>query len=339
MNRRRPLAAITRRSINAAIAETIAVPFWLARPGRGGAQSLSLSTRPVIVNLRASTLFPQYKEALLQGLNDGGLKEGRDFDLVIRSTDSDPSRSVASIAEVVASNPAVVIVQTTPLAVQMVQATKTIPIVAVTITDPVGLGLAQTIAHPGGNFTGVMSTSASTAKLVEVLLEFVPGASRVGGLINPGNIAHVQGKGLVDELEAHSITLVVAEARAPADIPTAFQVLRDANVQAMFAAQDPLFNQEAKTIADLALASHLPLAYGFRIMTDAGGLMNYGTSLIDHQRRAGVLAGKIIKGDKAGDLPIERNAKVEFVVNMKTANALGLTVPLDIKIRADELIE
>lgn len=222
----------------------------------------------------------------------------------------------------------------------MVRATKTIPIVATTITDPVGLGLAQTIAHPGGNFTGVMSTSASTSKLVEVLLECVPGASRVGALINPANIAHVQGRErLIDELATHSVKLVTADARVVADIPTAFQVLHDAKVQAMFAAQDPLFNQEAKTIADLALAARLPLAYGFRIMTDAGGLMNYGTNLIDHQRRAGVLAGKIIKGDKPGDLPIEQNAKVELIINMKTAKALGLSIPTVIIARTDELIE
>jgi putative tryptophan/tyrosine transport system substrate-binding protein len=107
----------------------------------------------------------------------------------------------------------------------------------------------------------------------------------------------------------------------------------------MFAAQDALFNQEAKTTADLALAAHLPLAYGFRIMTDAGGLMSYGTSLIDHQRRAGALAGKIIKGDKPGDLPIEQNAKVELVINMKTAKALGLNIPPVVLARADELIE
>jgi putative ABC transport system substrate-binding protein len=332
--------SLTRRLISMAIAQAIAAPFWLASPERGGAQSLLPATRPIIVSLRASVLFPQDQAAFLQGLRDVGLEEGRDFDLVIRSTEGEPSRSADLIAELIARNPAVVVVQTTPLAVEMVRVTKTIPIVASTITDPVGLGLAQTIAHPGGNFTGVMSTSASTTKLVEVLLQFVPGASRVGGLINPGNIAHVQNRsGVKDELAAHSVTLVTAEARVAADIPTAFQVLRDANVQAMYVGQDPLFNQEAKTIADLALAARLPLAYGFRIMTDAGGLMSYGTSLIDHQRRAGVLAAKIIRGDKPGDLPIEQNAKLELVINMKTAKALGLTVPPIALARAEEVIE
>jgi len=330
--------------ITMAIAEATAAPFWLVCPDRAGAQSLLRPARPTIVHLRASVLFPQDKAAFLQGLQDVGLAEGRDFDLVIRSADSDPSRPGAipgaMIGELIALNPAVVIVQTTPLAVEMARATKTIPIVASTITDPVALGLAQTIAHPGGNFTGVMSASASTAKLVETLLEFVPGASRVGGLINPGNIAHTQnGQRVKAELEAHSITLVPVEARVAADMPAAFQVLRDSNVQAMYVAQDPLFNREATTIANLAVAAHLPLAYGFRIMTDAGGLMSYGTSLIDHQRRAGVLAGKIIKGDKPGDRPIEQNAKLELVINMKTAKALGLTVPPIVLARADDVIE
>ena len=109
-------------------------------------------------------------------------------------------------------------------------------------------------------------------------------------------------------------------------------------MQAMFADQDPLFNKEAKTIADLALTAHLPLSYGFRIMVEAGGLMSYGTSLPDHLRCAGVLAGKIVKGEKPGDLPIEQNAKVELVINMRTAKALGLTIPTSVMVRADEII-
>jgi putative ABC transport system substrate-binding protein len=329
----------SRRGVVTTIAGLAATPFLLAHSDGGHAQTQPIA-RPVVVNWRASTLFPELMVALLQGFHDVGLESGRDFDLVNRSTENDPSKSAALVAELVALNPSVVIVPTTQIAVEMARATKTIPIVASTITDPIGLGLAQSIAHPGGNFTGVMSTSASTAKQVEVLREIVPDVSRIGALINPSNTAHVQGKPKLEEvLTSRSITVVFVEARVAADIPGAFQALREANVQAMFAAQDTLFNQEAKTIADLALAAHLPLSYGFRIMVEAGGLMSYGTSLVDHQRRAGVLAGKIVKGDKPGDLPIEQNAKVELVINMRTSKALGLTIPTSVMVRADEVIE
>jgi putative ABC transport system substrate-binding protein len=297
-------------------------------------------SRPLVVSLRASPLLPELKAALLQGLRDLGLEDGRDFDLVILSTDNDPTRSPALVAELIPLNPAVVITQTTQLAVEMARASKTIPIVSSTLTDPIEIGLAQSIAHPGGNVTGVMSISASGSKLVEVLREIVPGASRIGQLINPSNIGNVRGvTNLKNELAGQPITLIVAEARVAADIPAAFQVLQESNTQALIVAQDALFNQEIKKVADLALAAKLAAIYGFRNLPDNGGLMSYGTSIADHQHRAGVMAAKILRGEKPADLPIEQNAKVELVVNIKTAKALGLTVPPIILARADAIIE
>jgi putative ABC transport system substrate-binding protein len=310
----------------------------LAGPRAAHAQTPSL---PTVVQLRSDATWPAaLKESFLKGLRDNGLEEGRDYQLVVRSTGGDPARQAAVIADVVALNPAVVVATTTGLVVALSKATTTIPIVGSAFTAPVGLGLAQSIAHPGGNVTGIMSTSASIAKLIEVLHEIVPEATRIGALNNFTNDAHVRGFPKVEaELAAMSVTLLPANATVRNEIDPAFRTLLAAGVKAVFAGQDPLFNQEAKLIADLALAARLPLAYGFRLMTDAGGLLSYGTSQKDHALRSGSYAGKILKGEKPSDLPIEQNAKVELVINIKTAKALGLTIPPVVLARADELIE
>jgi putative ABC transport system substrate-binding protein len=313
----------------------------LALAGPRSARAQGQPSLPTIVQLRSDATWPAaLKESFLKGLHDNGLEEGRDYRLVVRSTGGDPARQAGVIADVVTLNPAVVVATTTGLVVALSKATSTIPIIGSAFSDPVGLGLAQSVAHPGGNVTGIMSTSASIAKLVEVLREIVPEATRIGVLNNLNNDAHVRGFPKVEaELAAMSITLVGANATVRKEIEPAFQTLVSAGVKAMFVGQDPLFNQEAKLIADLALAARLPLAYGFRLMAEAGGLLSYGTSQKDHAQRSGSYAAKILKGEKPGDLPIEQNAKVKLVINMKTAKALGLTIPAIVLARADELIE
>jgi putative tryptophan/tyrosine transport system substrate-binding protein len=330
-------AIISRRGVVATIAGAIALPLAASRESLAQGQP----TRPIVGVLRGGGEWPkELRAALVQGLRDHGLEEGRDYDIAVRSTGGEPAREPALIAELVALRPAVIVAQSTGLVVGLKKATDTIPIVGATITDPIGFGLATSIAHPGGNVTGILSNSASTAKLVEVLLEIVPERRRIGALINPSNPAHLYGfpKGKA-ELETRSVTLIPAEARVAADIEPAFQTLAREGVQAMYVGQDTLFNQEIKKIADLALAAKLPSAYGFRVLPEAGGLMSYGTNPADHQRRSGWYAAKILKGENPGDLPIEQEAKVELVINMKTATALGLTVPPIILARADEVIE
>jgi len=313
----------------------------LALAGPRGARAHGQPSLPTVVQLRPDTVWPpELKESFLKGMRDNGLEEGRDYQLVVRSTGGDPARQPAVIAEVVALNPAVIVAPTTGLVVHLRKATSTIPIVGSAITDPVGLGLVESIVHPGGNVTGIMSTSASVAKQIEVLREIVPEATRIGVLNNFANDAHVHGFPKVQaDLAAHSVTLIPANATKREEIEPAFRTLIAADVKAIHAGQDSLFSQEAKLIADLALAARLPLVYGFRLMTDAGGLLSYGTSQKDHALRSGSYAAKILNGEKPGDLPIEQNAKIELVINMKTAKALGLTIPPIVLAGADEVIE
>jgi putative ABC transport system substrate-binding protein len=269
-----------------------------------------------------------------------GLVEDRDFEIVYRAGQGDASRVPALIAEVIALNPAVIVSSTTGLTVELKRTTNSIPIVNTTIADPVGLGFAKSIARPGGNVTGLLATSATGGKLVELLLQIVPHVTKLGILLNPTNTGNTVGYSRVkDEIARLPVTLVRVEAQTPADIEPAFQALAREAVEALIPFQDPLFNQEAKRIADLALAARLPTAYGFRFLPDAGGLMSYGGSLKARYRRVGWYVAKILQGEKAGDLPIEQQERVELLVNMKTAAALGITVPPSILARADELIE
>lgn len=314
----------------------IATPLAALREGRAQAPS----GRPIVGQLRGGTWSPEREAPFVQGMREYGLEEGRDYDIAVRSTDGDPAREPALIAELIALKPAVIVAQSTGLVVGLKKATNTIPIVGLTLTDPVGLGLASSITHPGGNVTGILSTSASTAKLVEVLLQIVPNARKVGVLVNPANAAHwVYIPEVQAQFDALGVTRIHGRAHLAGEIAPAIQALVEQGIDALQIGADPLFTQEMKEIADIALAAKLPTAFTFRILPESGGLMSYGTSIADHERRCGVYAAKILKGEKPGDLPIEQQAKVELVINMKTAKALGLTVPPIVLARADEIIE
>jgi putative ABC transport system substrate-binding protein len=213
-------------------------------------------------------------------------------------------------------------------------------VVNTTITDPVGLGLAATIAHPGGNFTGMLAVSGEVGKQLELLHELTPEAKKVGLLLNPDNAAHVRPNPKLEaDAAALGITLIRVWAKAPPEIELAFQNLAREEAGSLLIAQDPLFNHGAKAIADLALTARLPTMYGFRFLPEAGGLVSYGGSVKARYHRIGWYVAQILKGQKPGDLPIEQQEKLELVINTKTAKALGLTVPSVILARADELID
>jgi putative tryptophan/tyrosine transport system substrate-binding protein len=317
---------------------TAVAGYLLVRQNHARAQSPA--ARPLIVVLGRAEPLPGTADALLRALREAGLHEGRDFDLVFRSGGGDSARKQAVVKEVVGFGPAVVIPGDTPLAIEVRRASETIPIVAPFLTDRVGFGLASSIARPDKNVTGVMAAASAPSKLIELLLEAVPGIVKIGVLFNPTNPANALGiKSLNEDTARLPISLVSVEVPNPADIEPAFQRLTAATTGAFLVLQDAVFTRERQQIADLAIAARLPSIFGFRLHVEAGGLMSYGTSITERYRIAGEYTAKILKGTKPGDLPIQLQPKLELVVNLRTAKALGLDMPRSVLARADELIE
>jgi putative ABC transport system substrate-binding protein len=324
---------VSRRSLLSSITVLVAT-----NPGILRAQTSQ--SRPVVVYLTTGVLPADLRATLVTGIAESGLEEGRDFDLAEREARNDPNRVPALIAEIVAQNPAVIVSSTTGLAVALHRATVSIPIVNSTIADPVDLGLAASLAHPGGNFTGMLSVSGEVGKQLELLHELTPEVQKVGLLLNPENAAHTKPYPKLDaDAAALGITLIRVWAKSRPEIELAFQNLVRDEAGSLLVAQDPLFNQGAKVVAGLALTARLPTMYGFRFLPDAGGLASYGGDVRARYHRIGWYVAQILKGQKPGDLPIEQQEKLQFVVNMKTAKALGLTIPPVILARVDELIE
>lgn len=299
------------------------------------------SARPLIaIVISGAAPLPGTVDAFLRAMQEAGLEQDRDFALDFRSTEGDPAQRSTLAKEVVDLRPAAILSGDTPLTVELRRATDTIPIIGVALTDPVGLGLASSLAHPSGNVTGVLAAVSAPSKLIKLLLEAVPGVVKIGVLYNPTNPGNILGtNSLKADTAKLPITLVLAECRVPMDIGPAFQRLVNTRAGALYVAQDALFTGERQRIADLALAAQLPSITGFRVHTEAGALMSYGSNFPQRYLLAGEYAGKILRGAKAGDLPIQLQPRLELVINLQTAKALGLNIPRSVLARADEVIE
>jgi len=292
---------------------------------------------------------PQY-EALLQGLHELGYVEGQNMAIERRYSEGRAERLPDLVAEVVRLKVDVIIVDAcgAPLNAAS-QATSTIPIVVAACNDDlVATGLISSLARPGGNITGLSElTPELGAKRLELLKEVVPKVRRVAVLWNP---AYSERFGpsfrfwTSDWVEVRSaaqalgMTLQPVEIRGPDDFDAAFSAMTRERAEALIAFSDPLFVLHRKQIADLAAKHRLPAVYAYREVVDAGGLLSYGPSLSDLFRRAAVYVGKILKGAKPADLPMEQPTKFELVINFKTAKALGLTIPQSLLVRADQVI-
>jgi len=221
-------------------------------------------------------------------------------------------------------------------------ATSVIPIVIGNAADPVGTGLVASLARPGGNITGLSDFNLGVVtKRLELLKEVVPSASRVAVLLNPANPTNpLQLKEIQAVAPALGVTLLPLEAKEPNDIDRAFAVMRNQQAGALIVFGDlMLFGTHQKRLAELALKSRLPAIWAQKENVDAGGLMSYGTNFDDLYRRAAGYVDKILKGAKPADLPVEQPTKFELVINLKTAKALGLTIPQSVMLRADQVIE
>jgi putative ABC transport system substrate-binding protein len=278
---------------------------------------------------------------LRQGLRELGYVDGRNIAFEFRYADGDLARLPALAAELVALQPAVIIAGSAPGAVAAHNATRAIPIVMAGVQDPMALRLAASMARPGGNVTGFWAEGDDSliGKRLELFKDAVPGASRLAVFVDPTDASDVSTvKAVPAAARALALDLRVIEVRT-ADFDAAFAAAARELAQGLYVSQTPFFFARRTEIAALAVRARLPSVDGYREFALAGGLISYATSLPDFYRRFGGFVDKILKGANAGDLPIERATKFELVVNLKTAKALGLTIPESFLLRADELIE
>jgi putative ABC transport system substrate-binding protein len=274
------------------------------------------------------------------GMQELGYVEDRDYVIEGRYADGDLARFPALVQELVGLKPDVILTGTTVGILEVRRATGTIPIVGVSLTDPIGFGLAASLARPGDQVTGILITSDSFAgKQVELAREVVPGATRIGMLVNVSNRSNaVHRRNIESATGALALKLVAGEVHASDDLDAAFHALVREHVEMVVVPPDGLFVTERRRIVTLAAAARLPVLYPYREQIDAGGLMSYGVDLRKSWRRAANFVDKILKGAKPADLPIEQPTN-ELVINVKTAKALGLTIPQSLLLRADEVIE
>src|SRR5712692_9916380 len=287
---------------------------------------------------------PHLREAFRQGLRDLGYVEGRNVEIEYRDAEGKDERLPALAAELVALKVDVILAGGTPQALAAKQATRTLPIVFAGVSDPVTDGFVTSLARPGGNVTGLSNvTPELVGKCLEQLKQAVPGVSRVAVLWHPGNLGERTERDMLKGAEvaarALGVRLQFVEARGPEDFDRAFSDMTRGRAGALTVLPSAMFNTERRRLVDLAAKNRLPAVYISRESVDAGGLMSYGPDLADMFRRAATYVDKILKGTKPGDLPVEQPTKFELVINLKTAKALGLTIPQKLLRRAEEVIQ
>ncbi len=292
-------------------------------------------------NIAASLHLP---EAFRQGLRDLGDVEGRNVVIEYRDAEGKFERLPALAAELVALKVDVIVAGGTPAALTAKQATRTLPIVFVGPGDPVTSGLVTSLARPGGNATGLSSFAPElVGKCLERLKQAVPGVGRVAALWQPGGLGERTDKDVLKEAEAAAralgVRLQFVEARGPENFDSAFSEMTRARAGALTVLPGSMFVNERRRLVELAANNRLPAVYPWREGVDAGGLMSYGPGLADLFRRAATYVDRIAKGAKPADLPVEQPSKFELVSNLKTAEALGLTIPPSLLLRADQVIE
>ncbi len=280
-------------------------------------------------------------EAFRQGLRDLGYVEGQNITLEFPSVEVRSERFAALAAELVRHKVDVIVTAATPAIQAAQRATRTIPIVMAVAADPVENGLVASLARPGGNITGLSIISADlSGKRLELLKEVVPGALRIGVLSNPTNASNAsQVKAAEAAAQALGVSLQRLEVRGPHDFERAFHAATRGRAGALLMLDDPLALTYRSRIVDLAAKSRLPAMYGWKEFVEVGGLMIYGPSLPDMYRRAATYVDKILKGAKPANLPVEQATRFELVINLKTAKALGLTIPQAVLLRADQVIQ
>ena len=288
-----------------------------------------------------ASFAPNNFAAFRRGLNENGYVDGQNVKIEYRWAEGRYDQLPAFAAELVHRQVSVIAAFTPPAAQAAKAATSTIPVIFMSGTDPVKLGLVTSLNRPGGNITGATFFAVGLEpKCVELLHEMVPNATAVAMLVNP-NFPEVetQVKDLSGAAHAIGLQSVTFTANSESGIDAAFARVVEQGIGALLVAPDPFFYGQRDQLVALAAHYALPTAYFFREFALIGGLMSYGTSVADASRQTGVYVGRVLKGDKPADLPVIQPTKFEFVINLKTAKALGLRVPLTLQVAADEVIE
>jgi putative tryptophan/tyrosine transport system substrate-binding protein len=284
--------------------------------------------------------IPARYEAFRQGMRDLGYIEGQNFVIALVDTGAN-SRLPDAVAELIRRNAEVIVTTGSPAVFAAKQATSTIPIVMTTGGDPVALGLIASLAHPGGNVTGLTSISNDlAAKRLDLLKETIPKLVRVGVLWNPDDPSpSISFKETESAARGFGMQLQPLRVRSPSDFEGAFKTATAKRLEALVILQTALINNQIVRIIELATKNRLPTMFGEGLQVESGGLMSYAPNSPDLFRRAATFVDKILKGRKPADLPVEQPTKFEFVINLKTAKQIGLTIPPNVLVRADKVIK
>jgi len=293
------------------------------------------------VNAASPEGYQRPLAAFLKGLGEAGYEDRRNLAIEYRWANGQYDRLPALIDELIQRKVAVIAATSTPAVVAAKKATNTVPIVFTTSGDPIQLQLVTSLSRPGGNVTGATQLNVEAApKRLELLHEALPRAKRFGLLVNPINpLASPVKKDLSAAATSLGVELHVLEAKAEQDFAAVFDALAALKAEALVIGTDVFFNSHSEDLAALTIRYRIPAIYQYPDFTAAGGLMSYGGNVAESYRLAGLYVGRILKGERAGDLPVQEVTKVELIINLKTAKALGVTFPLSLLGRADEVIE
>jgi putative ABC transport system substrate-binding protein len=332
---------VERRAFLAVVAGGLLV----APPGALAQRADRMARIGLLTLNRAAPGNPRVLESFLQGLRALGHVEGRNLQIEYRDAEGKVERFPALAADLAALKVDVIVTfGGTRAALAAKQATTTIPVVFGAVGDPVEEGLVSGLARPGGHVTGLaVAVPELVHKSMELLKEVVPGVSRVALLFKPDAAPEPTTKARLKAADVAArtlgIRLQVVEARGPEDFDRAFSDMTRAGAEALTVQSTPVFDSHRRRLVDLAARNRLPAVYSFSVYVEAGGLMSYGNDLADLARRAATYVDKILKGAKPAELPVEQPTKFELAINLKTAKALGLTIPPSLLARADQVIE
>jgi putative tryptophan/tyrosine transport system substrate-binding protein len=283
-----------------------------------------------------------YVAAFNRSLADGGFAEGRNVVIEYRWSEDHNDRLPALAADLVGREVAVVVAASTPASLAAKAATQSIPIVFAVGTDPVGVGLVASLAHPGGNITGVTNLNVELfKKCFELMYSLMSPSATIAVLVNPANSTQTatERATVLDAARALGARLAILSASSPSEIESAFEALASQRVGALVVSGEGFFLNQRNRLVELAAQHAVPTIYAWREFPIAGGLMSYGADFSEPYRLLGGYASRILKGEKPADLPVQQATKVELVINLKTAKSLGLAMPLPLLARADEVIE
>jgi len=294
------------------------------------------------LNSQSAQNYQRQLAAFLDGLAEAGYVDGRNVKIEYRWAENHSDRLPALMADLVEKKATVIAATSTPAALAAKAAKTTIPIVFETGFDPIQLGLVTNLNKPSGNITGVTQLNALvTPKRLELLHELVPKANVVGLLVNPANptLMETETNGAMSAAHSFSITLHVLNAGNEGDFEGVFAKLSELGAGGLVVGADPLFTSRSERLGEIAARHAMPAVFENRSFAAAGGLASYGGNTLDSYRLTGVYVGRILKGEKPANLPVQQGTKLELFINAKSAKALGITVPLPLSGRADEVIE